>query len=504
MNEENKGFSVFETIKITKVCKDIETSDLSVILELNNGKELKLSYDQFISRVGMSLLASKGFEVHKDFHKDLKAQLQQGIENKSIETVLTVPHIGHLSGKYIHPADRKYVVEPKEEQEKEYAQAYQCAGSLDGWKEQVLNPHLDIPEAVFMIVASFASVTLTHLKIQPFIVELHGLTSTGKSTILQVSRSVWGEESLIKEWQTTLRALELNAAYAGIFPVFMDDTKKAPSGLISKLVYHFSGGQTKGRGSFDAVRTSRKWKNILLSTGEFSIKAFDERSGGIAGRCISLELPDVKHTLEHYNKVYQGMENNYGVVGYEFLKKWQELVEVNGNNLLMRYEEINKVLNEKAHNAVLQRIARYYAAIILVAQILNENFDMQINIDELYNLFVKLNKADEVSTDTVKYKLLNLLDLIDEERAFNKSYYKSIEGDLILPVYYINNYLDKEKNIVRKSWNVRGFTEQYIDTNGNTVDYVKKSTLDYNNKTAKRNVIVIKNETLLKLGYDFN
>lgn len=85
MNEENKGFSVFETIKITKVCKDIETSDLSVILELNNGKELKLSYDQFISRVGMSLLASKGFEVHKDFHKDLKAQLQQGIENKVLK-----------------------------------------------------------------------------------------------------------------------------------------------------------------------------------------------------------------------------------------------------------------------------------------------------------------------------------------------------------------------------------------------------------------------------------
>ncbi|MGQ7173754.1 DUF927 domain-containing protein, partial [Escherichia sp. R-CC3] len=48
-----------------------------------------------------------------------------------------------------------------------------------------------------------AGALLHDLKIDPFIVELAGSTSTGKTTALKVAASVWGTNQLVNEFNVT-------------------------------------------------------------------------------------------------------------------------------------------------------------------------------------------------------------------------------------------------------------------------------------------------------------
>ena len=83
------------------------------------------------------------------------------------------------------------------------------------------------PKVLFYVLASFGSVILKDLKIEPFVVEIAGSTSQGKTTALHVARSVHGTEGLINEWNATKVAIERKAGFLNSFPLYMDDTRKA-------------------------------------------------------------------------------------------------------------------------------------------------------------------------------------------------------------------------------------------------------------------------------------
>src|SRR5690606_15385866 len=113
--------------------------------------------------------------------------------------------------------------------------------------EQVFEQIKDHPKAVLMVLASFTSVILKDLKLQPFIIDLSGVTSQGKTTALRVAASVWGNEYMVSEWNLTKVAAERKAAFLNSFPLLLDDTRKANEKDLQAFVYNFSGGRSKGR-----------------------------------------------------------------------------------------------------------------------------------------------------------------------------------------------------------------------------------------------------------------
>ena len=54
------------------------------------------------------------------------------------------------------------------------------------------------------------------------------------------------------------------------------------------MIYQFSGGRSKGRGSIRGSQKEFTWNDILLSTGELAITEYAKKAAGAAARVISL------------------------------------------------------------------------------------------------------------------------------------------------------------------------------------------------------------------------
>ncbi|MEJ7341250.1 DUF927 domain-containing protein, partial [Staphylococcus epidermidis] len=83
----------------------------------------------------------------------------------------------------------------------------------------------DLPMVMVMLYASLGSVLLYEFDIMPFIVELAGSTSTGKTFTLNLVASVWGTTDLTTTWSSTRNSIEAMAAFLNSFPMFKDDTR---------------------------------------------------------------------------------------------------------------------------------------------------------------------------------------------------------------------------------------------------------------------------------------
>ena len=64
-------------------------------------------------------------------------------------------------------------------------------------QKHVFNQIKNLPMVMVMLYASLGSVLLREFGLQPFIVEISGSTSTGKTFTLNLVSSVWGQVILL-------------------------------------------------------------------------------------------------------------------------------------------------------------------------------------------------------------------------------------------------------------------------------------------------------------------
>jgi len=418
-------------------------------------------------------LADRGFPVNDLNYKDLIQFFDQFLAVNQLERSHMVERLGHIKNAFIHPlnSDGCEVV-PNDIGEKQLLEAFELKGTIESWKKEVFERIKDHPKVLFLVFSSFCSVILQDLKITPFIVDLSGSTSQGKTTALQVARSVWGSEGLINEWNTTKISIERKAGFLNSFPLLMDDTRKADEKILQSIIYQFSGGRSKGRGTFKGSQQELTWNNILISTGELSLSDYASKAGGAAARIIPLiDEPFQKGYV--FSELYEAIQNNYGAVGLEFIKEWQKQKAA----LIPEFHTFKDYyLNKAKGNEVLTRLSMYYAAVHFVGSVLKKIFQFDADLkqlDKLFNDIAEENKA----IDKPKQLLEELLNDLDSSR---KSIYYEFEPDYIKAIYhynticlttaYLKEKLGAEEKMIRREWMKRGFVQQ-SERNGKTVDY---------------------------------
>jgi len=126
-------------------------------------------------------------------------------------------------------------------------------GTFQGWLEAarvVADEGLLIPQVA--LLAALVPPLQRKLQIPNFILDVHGNTSTGKSTSLRLAASVYGRprdpDSLLLQWMNTSTAVEQVAAVCGELPVFLDDAQHCPSEMKRSVIYMIANGRGKGRG----------------------------------------------------------------------------------------------------------------------------------------------------------------------------------------------------------------------------------------------------------------
>lgn len=494
--------------RVTKQFTDIETNEgWCEIVWNDRGKMKKVTTPAktLAAKKDVLELSNLWLDVNETNHKDIiKFFKYYLLMNKDIKYIDMVSRLGHVKNIFVHPSLIQDIqIIPTEAGEKQLIESFQLSGTVESWKNEVFERIKDSPKALFVTVASFASITLADLGVSPFIIDLSGTTSQGKTTTLKIAASVWGTGGLVNEWNATKVSLERKSAFINSFPVFMDDTRKADIRQLGHNIYLFSGGRGKGRAKIKGSESEATWNNILISTGEVSLNEYAKNEGGAAARIIPLIDSPLKNDYENILMIEEGIKNNHGVIGLEFLKIWLD----ERNELSKEFNNFRRLYIDKVKGQnVLTRLAGYYAVVHFVGSILNKKFNLNINLKAFAELFEDIAGTNG-DIDKPRYFFESILTDLDSDRQ--SIYYEEMptrhfkatyrNGQLCLMVSYLNDFLGIESNQVRTEWARRGFVHAEKNENGKWLDYKLRSHKGMKNRTVALNM-----EKVSELGFDFN
>lgn len=191
------------------------------------------------------------------------------------------------------------------------------AGTWEG-SLQALDVVRGEPYPWIVAYASVASVLLHPLDAREgFVVDISGETSHGKTSILRLGASFWGDPTprgLLQSWNLTPARAEGIASLFCHLPWWLDDTKSArrPED-VSGLLYMQAAGQGKGRAKPDGLRASATWLNSLGSSGEQTATSFSQDAGARARTICLVGSP--LSTREQADKLNSLVLDNYGHMG---------------------------------------------------------------------------------------------------------------------------------------------------------------------------------------------
>lgn len=449
-------------------------------------------------------LSEKGLSVNTNNRMNMIKYFDSFIRfnSQKIELQKAAERLGNVKNRFIHPNTTEDIeIVTLDEGEKQLLESFQFKGTFQNWKEEVFDEIKDQPKALFMVLASFASILLHDLSVDPFIVEISGSTSKGKTTVLKASSSVWGNTNLISEWNATLVSIERKASFLNSFPLMLDDTRKAKEDVIENIAYQFSGGRSKGRGSLKGTQRENTWSNIMLSTGETKMTDIAKTAGGVASRIISLPGQPLKTDIDMIHRIDEGIENNQGLAGVEFQKAW----EADKDELKHEFARFKKLYNEKSKgNEVLGRISTYYAVVHFAGSILKNKLGFDINLQHLYSLYDEMMVENKAIDKPMQF-LEEILTELDSDR---KSIYYDFEpqyktkayfnrDSLFLSIHFVNSFLGLESNLIRNEWMERGITIQSTRKNK------KVDSKQVKVKEKNVRVIPLNMEVVSELGFNF-
>ncbi|TVM14533.1 hypothetical protein DPQ33_17275 [Oceanidesulfovibrio indonesiensis] len=179
--------------------------------------------------------------------------------------------------------------------DEQLATAFHANGTMDTWATAI-NQLYHYHRVMVMIYASLAAPFMQVMGVANFVVDLAGETSKGKTISLRAAVSAWGNPgerssaSALHTWDSTKVWLESTSNLLNGLPLALDDSKTASSSdIIGEMVYRYTAGKGRGRGSLQGTRHMGNWCSVMLSTGEQSAVDYSKRHGGTRARVLSLQ-----------------------------------------------------------------------------------------------------------------------------------------------------------------------------------------------------------------------
>lgn len=497
---------------VTERYKNIESGEFYYELEFEDAKrkyKLPVLARDITQSKFLVELASKGLEVTQNEASNLVQYLSFYRRFNKIPDYDVATRLGDINGHFISPYEEdqqnnQYKIFNADKGYQALIDAFETKGSVEDYINGVFKPIKDNPMVMMMFYSSLASVLLKDFDVDPFVSEISGRTSSGKTFTLKICASIWGNRKLVTEWNATNVSVERMASFLNSFPLIKDDTRKADNPFrIPNIVYQFSGGQSKGRGNSDrSIDYLEPWNNIMLSSGEVAIPDIAPDKAGVAGRVITLQddpFPNTDKT--EFGDIAKAMEDNHGLLGKLFIKQYR----ADKDKYKASFEGAVKYFMKQANgNEVMDRIARSFALLQITGEILNDiegfEHDPYINVNKAHTSMMKNNK----NIDKPKQLLEELLEKLNANRgriAYNKHYYH--DNAELMAIYRVDfvlvmtptikEMLGAEFNSTVKQWDERG----YLETN----NYGKQKNIRFNGEQQKG--YAIKTEIINELGFDF-
>ncbi|MGO4026831.1 DUF927 domain-containing protein [Staphylococcus pseudintermedius] len=488
---------------VTKKYKDIETGEFTYQLKFNSAekenKHTVLARD-LVDATHIINLANRGFDVNTTNRVDLVNYVSMYMRLNPLPITRIVTRLGHVDRYFIHPLIKDVELAIYEQGYKNIAKEFKTKGTLQDYAQNVFSIVSNSYPAMMLLYASCGSILLHDFDVEPFIVDLSGASSRGKTTALKVASSVWGTSNLIGEWNTTRVNIERKSAFLNSFPLLLDDSRKANPYMLPDVIYQFSGGREKGRGNKSSIEVERTWQNIMISTGETSLADNGKEKAGIGARIITLQ-DDPFNSDVSFIDLYKGINSQYGTLGIAFMEQYNAEKEAYYRSFKSHEE---RLIEKAGDNEIMARIGRNFALLQVAGEIINNidgfEHDPYVTINQAYNSMLETNR----NIDKPKQLLEGLLDNLDGERnyitgpnygevyngtvkaVFNKDY-------LCVLTDTVKSYLGDEFYTITAEWRSRGYL---ITDKERIVKQVKYKGVRYRGYAIQTNVIE-------ELGFDF-
>ena len=279
------------------------------------------------------------------------------------------------------------------------------AGSYDTWKSIICHVRRSgRKEPLVYLAASFGSILLKLINIAPFIVNLYGSTSKGKTVSLMMAASVWanaGGRGYIAESTSTANSLEIRQGILNHLPLMIDDLSKIRDRDKEKfvdLIYMLCAGGGKNRLNRNIeMRDASTWDNIILTNIERPLTD-ETMQGGAINRVLDFEIqPGDIFQKGEGNDVVTILSENYGFAGKDFVETIQILGKDNVAKRIKEYEaKIRQAAVESGETKEDKQVTPL--AVLLLADEISERaiFQDGIRLDMAYCL-ANIKSKDQVS-----------------------------------------------------------------------------------------------------------
>ena len=312
--------------------EDIENGEQKLMIAFRNGSRWKtciLPKSVLFSGENVKALSSLGAAVTQQSSKMLGKYLAEveSANHDRIPEYLTTRHMGWFEDYGFVP----YIENLKFDGDPMYGPLYDSI-SQDGdpraWLNHVVQVWNYSVEARITIAASFASVLLHHLHVQPFFVHLNsGQSGTGKTVILMVAASVWGNPAnghYIQTFNGTKASMEYTAGFLNHLPLILDELQlaKDANGKLRFSVYDLTEGIGRGRAQkTGGVRRTERWENVFITSGESALVTASDGAGAF-NRVVNVEF--LNPIVEDGAKTADIVRRNYGWAGQLFIQRLED------------------------------------------------------------------------------------------------------------------------------------------------------------------------------------
>lgn len=221
------------------------------------------------------------------------------------------------------------------------------------------------PVVAAVICGALAATLLEPLGAPNFAIHLPGDSSRGKTSMLKVAASVFGDpnnESWVASWNTTGVAAELRAATLTDLPQCYDEVGASDAQQIERMVYMLVNGGGRSRSTRDlTLRETPSWRTVVLSTGERELADQNTATGaqirvihlpvGGFGDLLAAEVDELREScIAHagsFGRLW--VENLLGIDDWE---PYREALRT-----------LTKQMRSKASDALEGRVAAYFGVL---------------------------------------------------------------------------------------------------------------------------------------------
>ncbi|MGM1417911.1 DUF927 domain-containing protein [Bacillus cereus group sp. Bce030] len=277
-------------------------------------------------------------------------------------------------------------------------------GTFDDWlltinKYVVGNPSLELALSMgFSAVLVGYINKFLNIHADSLIFHICGNSTTGKTTAAMVAVSGFGDpkegpRSLIQSFNGTNNALTKVIANNNGMPIVCDETSLTTMGAkkLVNVLYTWAKNLEKARLNKDSVQRERaSWATTIITTGEGSLIDQVNQNEGIRARVFEFQNIQWTNDATQAKAINHSLSNNYGQASELFVKKLlgysQTVIQKSWE---YETEQMALTLPSSKFN---DRISKKFALVIMAAKLINEVFEINLDIEAIRELLVLQEK----------------------------------------------------------------------------------------------------------------